>query len=300
MTRAAASIGPSRRTSAVDPSPGTPAAQAVAMLMATHGARLHGLALRLCGHRADAEDMVQDAFLQAFRKWHTFRGQSSPGTWLFTIAARCCKTRFRRKGGIDRRTPALSQLMPWQETSVMAAAIEPSRESSPAEEREAVRRVQSEVAQLPEHLRLPLVLKELTGMSVRDTGAALGLTPNTVKTRLLRARLALRKAMTAKAPAVIAPAPIYEKRVCIDLLMTKLRAMDRDHSIAAIRIPKAEICARCRSVFRELDLVQAACRQLDEGSLSPALRGAIERAIAGARPSTNAATRRRRGRPPVR
>src|SRR5688572_12755333 len=99
--------------------PGTPAPDAVADLLDRYGGRVRALALRLCGNRADADDAVQEVFLQALRKWHTFRGESDPGTWLYAIAARSCRARLRRKGGVDRRTPAVSQLMPWGETTVM-------------------------------------------------------------------------------------------------------------------------------------------------------------------------------------
>jgi len=94
-----------------------PAATAIPKLVELHGPRLYTLASRLCGNASDAEDMVQDVFLQAYRKWHTFHGDANPGTWLYAIAARSCKARLRRKGGIDRRMPAVSQLMPWKENT---------------------------------------------------------------------------------------------------------------------------------------------------------------------------------------
>lgn len=262
------------------PRPGTPASEALPTLLQRYGPRIHALAMRLCRHSADADDMVQDVFLQALRKWHTFKGDADPGTWLYTIAARACKPRHRRRGGIDRRTPALSQLMPWTETTVMSAAAAPAGDESPAERAEAVERVQSEIARLPEFLRLPLVLKEVLGVPVNDVGRSLGLTESTVKTRLHRARLALRKAMTARAPAVQAPAPIYEKQVCLDLLKAKLDAMDRGGTRAGFVIPQAEVCARCRAVFRELDLVQDACAQMAEGLMPAHVRSAVLRAIA--------------------
>lgn len=281
-------------------SPPDDATAAIASLVRSHGGKLHGLALRLCGHRADADDLVQDVFLQAFRKWHTFKGQSSPSTWLYTIAVRSCKARMRRKGGIDRRMPAMSQLMPWREHTVMEVAAAPEGREDPSERREAVARVQSEIARLPEHLRLPLVLKEVLGLSVEDTAEALGLAVNTVKTRLHRSRLALRKAMTAKAAAVPAPAPLYEKQVCLDLLKAKLEAMDRGGAAAGFKVPQAEVCARCRAVFRELDLVQDACAHMGDGHLPAALRSRIMKAIAD-RDAQQAASSRKapRGRRPV-
>lgn len=259
---------------------GSDASIAIPALLDAHGPKLHALALRLCGNRADADDMVQETFLQAFRKWSAFKGDADPGTWLYAIASRSCKPRLRRKGGVDKRMPAVSQLLPWRETTVMEVAAAPEGDEDPAERNEALARVQHAIAGLPEHLRVPLVMKEVLGVSVEDVGAALGLAENTVKTRLHRARLALRKVMTAKGTSVHAPAPIYEKQVCIDLLKAKMEAMDRGGTAAGFKVPQAEICARCRAVFRELDLVQDACTEMSAGPLPAPLRAAILKAIA--------------------
>ena len=281
--------------------PATPASEAIPALVERAGGRIHGLARKLCGNLADAEDAVQDAFLQAYRKWHLFRGESDPMTWLYAIAVRACKTRTRRRGGIARRTPALSQLMPWGETKVMEVAAAPDDTAHRAERREAVASVQTEIARLPEYLRVPLVLKEVLELSVEDTAAALGLAENTVKTRLHRARLALRKAMTARSSLVKAPIPIFEKQVCLDLLKAKLEAMDRGGVAHGFAVPQAEVCARCRAVFRELDLVQDACAQLGEGSMPNPLRRKILAALAEREKAERAsATKPRRGRRPVR
>jgi RNA polymerase sigma-70 factor, ECF subfamily len=281
--------------------PATPASEAIPALVERAGGRIHGLARKLCGNPADAEDVVQEVFLQAYRKWHLFRGDSDPATWLYAIAVRACKTRARRKGGIDRRTPALSQLMPWGETRVMEVAAAPDDTAHRVERNEAVARVQAEIARLPEYLRMPIVLKEVLELSVEDTAAALGLAENTVKTRLHRARLALRKAMTARSSLVKAPMPIFEKQVCLDLLKAKLEAMDRGGVAHGFAVPQAEVCARCRAVFRELDLVQDACAQLGGGSMPNPLRRKILAALAereeGERESE---TKPRRGRRPVR
>lgn len=75
-----------------------PAATAIPQLVEMHGPKLYSLASRLCGNVSDAEDMVQEVFLQAHRKWHTFKGDAKPGTWLYAIAARSCKARLRHRG----------------------------------------------------------------------------------------------------------------------------------------------------------------------------------------------------------
>lgn len=281
---------------------GADARAAVGSLLTLHGGRLHALALRLCGHRADAEDLVQETFLQAWRKWPSFRGESDPGTWLYAIAGRLCKARLRRKGGIDRRIPAMSQLMPWRETAVMEAAAAPAGLEDEAEKREARARVQGAIIKLPEHLRGALVMKDVLGLSVQDAAAALGLAENTVKTRVHRARLALRKAMTAGGSSVPAPAPVFDRQVCIDLLKAKMEAMDDGGVTKGFRVPQADLCARCRAVFRELDFVQDACVHLASGTLPPGLKRAILAEIARRDQGDGAARGKggpRRGRRPV-
>lgn len=281
------------------PAPGSEPAVAIPLLLDRYGPRLHGLAARLCGNRADADDLVQDVFLTAFRRWRGFRGESDPGTWLYTIAARACARRMGKRAG-GRTLPA-ARLMPWNEATVMQAAAARKGEEDPVERREAVARVQSAVSRLDEHLRVPLVMKEMLGLSVEETAESLGLAVNTVKTRLHRARLALRKAMTAKGAAVAAPAPIYEKQVCLDLLKAKMEAMDRGGVSRGFRVPQGEVCARCRAVFRELDLVQDACAAMSDGGPMPErLRSSILSAVGARDRAAGGPAKPRRGRRPAR
>lgn len=282
------------------PAAGDPATTAIPQLLELHGPRLYSLASRLCGNASDAEDMVQDVFVQAFRKWHTFNGDANPGTWLYAIAAHSCKARLRRKGGIDRRMPAVSQLMPWNETknadldaSANTAADGPVAR---AIERESARAVHQAILTLPEHFRVPLVLKEMLELSIEDVAGALNIKPETVKTRVHRARLLLRKAILDRrgVPKRDAKAPIYEKQVCLDLLKAKLDAMDHGRSFP---IGQNVMCERCRSVFAELDLAQNTCARLADGEMSARVRKAITRAVREVAESTHATHRREAARP---
>ncbi|MBX3405985.1 MAG: RNA polymerase sigma factor [Phycisphaeraceae bacterium] len=269
-------VAPARIDSAED----VVARDAVARLLEEHGPRIFSLALRLCGNRADAEDMVQDVFLQAYRKWHTFRGEADPGTWLYSIAARSCNARMRRKGGTDRRMPAVSQLMPWRETSIAAIPM-PSEDGEAAPVKASIRREAEEavhraILTLPEPFRVPLILKEMLELPIEQVGAALNIKPETVKTRVHRARLLLRQAMLRRVPQRSAPDPMYDKRVCLDLLKAKLDAMDRGRGFP---IGQDVLCERCRAVFAELDLAQSACASMAEGSMPASVRRAILNAI---------------------
>lgn len=266
-----------------------PAAIAIPQLVELHGPKLYSLASRLCGNISDAEDMVQEVFLQAFRKWHTFKGDANPGTWLYAIAARSCKARLRRKGGIDKRMPAVSQLMPWNETrnvdlegassgGVHGWGGDGTGPLAEAIEHESVRAVHDAILTLPEHFRVPLVLKEMLELSIEDVAKALNIKPETVKTRVHRARLLLRKAIVERRgiPKRAAKAPTYEKQVCLDLLKAKLDAMDHGRGFP---IGQAIVCERCQAVFAELDLAQNICARLADGEMPARVRKAILKAI---------------------
>lgn len=258
--------------------PGTPASVAVPLLVDRHGPKLFALASRLCGNASDAEDMVQEVFLLAYRKWDTFRGESDPGTWLYSIAAHSCKARTRRKGGIDRRMPAVSQLMPWTDNSVAELGVSKQSPVAKAIERESERAVHEAIVSLPENFRVPLILKEMLELPIEEVGAALNIKPETVKTRVHRARLLLRKAILARKaiPKKSAPAPTYEMQVCEDLLRAKLDAMDRGRHFP---IHQKVMCERCRAVFAELDLAQDTCARLAAGEWPKAIRDRILRSI---------------------
>lgn len=290
----------SMRTTVSQPAAGSPAAVAIPRLMELHGSKLFSLASRLCGNVSDAEDMVQEVFMQAHRKWHTFHGDANPGTWLYAIAAHSCKARSRRKGGIDRRVPAMSQLMPWKETTNADLGVEDRREGqgplAQVIERESARAVHEAIVELPEHFRVPLVLKEMLELSIEDVAAALQIKPETVKTRVHRARLLLRKAILDRraVPKRAAQAPTYEKQVCLDLLKAKLDAMDKGRGFP---IGQSVVCERCRAVFAELDLAQNTCARLAEGTMPERVRAAILGAIKQTElnvPESRQATPRRR------
>lgn len=280
--------------------PGSPAAKAIPLLVELHGPRLYSLASRLCGNASDAEDMVQDVFLQAYRKWHTFKGNANPGTWLYTIAAHSCKARLRRKGGIDKRMPAMSQLMPWTETrNIDLGGSESGGQGhgpvAEAIEHESARAVQQAILTLPEAFRVPLVLKEMLELSIEEVANALQIKPETVKTRVHRARLLLRKAIMDRrgVPKRTAKAPTYEKQVCLDLLKAKLMAMDQGRGFP---IGESVVCERCRAVFAELDLAQNTCAQLAEGKMPATVRSAILSAINDSEAASPVAHRRDSGR----
>jgi RNA polymerase sigma-70 factor (ECF subfamily) len=254
-------------------------ARAIPVLFKEFGPRTYALALRITGSASEAEDVVQETFLQAFRRWETFEGRADPGTWLYAIAARAAKRRFRkRKDGSTRRSSfrSFSDLSPMRDRGVVDLAIDRKQPADPLMREEARGLVQEAILGLPPQYRVPVVMKDILEMPLEDCAQALGLKLETVKTRIHRARLAIRQALNGGLRTRKAPAPDYDRRLCFDLLQAKLAAMDKGRGFP---IGREVMCERCQLVFAELDLGQDACARLDD-KMPAEVRKRIERAIA--------------------
>lgn len=258
-----------------------PAGQAIPRLVDAHGGRLYGLGLKLCGNPEDAEDLVQEIFLQAYRKWDQFEGRSDPSSWLYTIGARACQRMHRRRAGEPTRLEALADLLPAEGETVPDPGAEVPFDAQVR--REARETIDRALQELPPDFRLTLVLKEIAELSVAQVAQVLGIKPATVKTRVHRARLALRKALLAElAPA--APERVeargakgsHPRSVCLDLLRGKQEALDRG---AEFPVPSDVLCERCRAMFNSLDLARDLCRDLAGGKLPPELRTLVLESI---------------------
>ncbi|HKI38290.1 MAG TPA: sigma-70 family RNA polymerase sigma factor [Gemmataceae bacterium] len=161
-------------------------------LLRAHSGRLLAVVRRLLGNEEDARDAVQDTFLSAFRSIDRFDGQAALATWLHRIAVNAALTKLRSR----RRHPEkpIEDLLPtFLEDGHQARPSrnwpEPSAALQRQETREAVRR---HIAELPEDYRVVLLLRDIEELDTDETARLLGLTTGAVKTRLHRARQALR------------------------------------------------------------------------------------------------------------
>jgi RNA polymerase sigma-70 factor (ECF subfamily) len=148
-----------------------------------HSARIYSLLLRMVGGTPDAEDLLQDVFLQAFRKLDSFRGDSSLGTWLYRLAVNQCLDFLRgRQSRITRATDSFEDdAVP--EPATPAPAV-------PA----AISRVDLEraIARLPEGCRIAFVLHDVEGFAHHEVASMLGISEGTSKSQVHKARMKLR------------------------------------------------------------------------------------------------------------
>ena len=150
--------------------------------------RIYTLALRMTGSREDALDLAQDAW----KALPTFQGESSFATWLYRLATNLCLDHLRTQ---KRRTqsmgPALS--LDDEENGPVQVADQQLQPQEAVERSERRRALERGLASLPDHHRQVLIMRELSGLSYQEIAQVLDLDLGTVKSRIARARLSLRK-----------------------------------------------------------------------------------------------------------
>lgn len=170
---------------------GDPAA--FARLVAVHESMVFNLAARLLGDGEDARDVAQEVFLQVYRTLGRFEGRSSLKTWIYRIVVNQChnRRRFWHRRGRDREEVLDERLAaPDWPGGAGGWATSPYEQ---ARCRERARRVQQALLGLRFEQRSVVVLREIEGLSCEEVAAALGIPEGTVKSRLSRAREALRE-----------------------------------------------------------------------------------------------------------
>lgn len=230
---------------------------ALEALLARHQARIYRFGLKLCRDPDAAQDVVQDTLLAVARTVREFRGASSVSTWLYTIARSFCIKHRRR-----------SKFAPHPETSIddvgadAAALVDPGR--SPAEalaSREVEQAVEEAIAALEPGAREVLVLRDIEGLTAPEVAEITGLTVQAVKSRLHRARLAVR----AQVAPLVAPAldglPAAPG-TCPDVLTMFSQHLEDEISadVCATMERHLASCPRCRGTCDSLKRTLAVCR----------------------------------------
>jgi len=160
-----------------------------------HSPGVYRLALRMMRNEAEAEDVVQETFLSAFKAIDSFRGHSGLSTWLYRIAYNAALMRLRR---VQPLVVSVDEPLELEDGAEVPRELHdwcclPERDFETAEARTELERA---IHELPEKLRAVFVLRELEGLTTEQAAEALDLSVENVKTRLHRARLWLRERLS--------------------------------------------------------------------------------------------------------
>ena len=162
------------------------------VLVERHSRNLFRLAYRMTGHQQDAEDVVQETFLRAYRQLSKFDDRASFGTWLYRIAANCSldMIRARKRRGAQSEPAADDAPDPMQ--SISDPAPTPDRLALSGEVGRSVAAVLDDLSEME---RTAFVLRHYEGMCIEDIGRTLGVQPNAAKHSIFRAVQKLRRAL---------------------------------------------------------------------------------------------------------
>lgn len=160
---------------------------------------MYRFATRLCGEAETAKDLVQETFLNAYRGYETFRGDARVSTWLYAIAARACSRMRRKRKGEPDRALSLEEFIPTSDGEFrLQIPVDGLSPEEALQNKELRQGLDQAIAKLPKKYRIVLILRDMEGLSAKDVGGILGLNERAVKSRLHRARLFVRRELSAR------------------------------------------------------------------------------------------------------
>lgn len=241
---------------------------------------VHRFALRMCRNEADADDVLQDALLSFAMNLDRFEGRSSLPSWAFALTRSACARRRRGK----KNAPA----------SAGAEELEAHEAPGPGpEERaadaEVARIVAGALDRLPDDYREVLLLRDAEGLTAPETAVALGTSVDAVKSRLHRARGALRDALRPVLEPGAPPVP-----ACPDVVQALSRKLEDDLDATACAEMEAHVasCAACARTCDALRDALRACRASAEAPVTPEIAARVKAAAAEWLASTRRGGRR--------
>ena len=250
-------------------------AAALETLLVRYQPHLYRFGLRMCGNVEDAGDVAQESLISMARSLRDFRGDSSVSSWLYTIARRFCIKKRRR-----------SKFAPTREDSLDAPEINAAgRLADPAPNpeqtttnRELATALTRAIDVLDPAQREVLVLRDVEGLSAPEVAKVLGISIEAVKSRLHRARVAVRQEL---APVLGHPAIDPPRRICPDVLALFSQHLegDIDPSVCATMEAHLAQCDHCRNACESLKRTLAVCRQLPPPDVPASIAASIRAAI---------------------
>jgi len=163
-------------------------------LLELHKDRVYNITFRMLGNRAEAEDVAQEVFISVFKTIDQFREQSKFSTWLYRVAVNHCKNRIKYLARRhDRDRDELDETSHQTNGAIVGAPVRAAQPDRALEGAQMERLLQEAISTLDDDHRIVVVLRDVEDLSIEEICDITGLPDGTVKSRLHRARLALRK-----------------------------------------------------------------------------------------------------------
>ena len=247
-------------------------ARAVEALIAAYQGQIYRYSLAMCRDAQDAGDVLQETLLSLARGVEQVRGETIH-PWLYTVARSHCAKRRRRRS----QAPRPSDVVPMEAMGETLADPGATPEGS-LDAAELHRALQAAIQGLEPMYREVLLLRDVEGYSAAEVASALGLGEAAVKSRLHRARLAVRQAL---APALEAPAQPAPGGTCPDVLRQLSRKLEGDFDAGTCAELEAHVasCPRCKQRCESLSRTLALCRSSPSPSVPEDLQRKVRAAL---------------------
>jgi len=231
---------------------------ALEALLLRYQPKVYGFGMRMCRDPEDAKDVLQDTLLAMARTVRNFRGASSVSTWLYTIARSFC-VKKRRRGRSVSAVPLSADTDHRAATQVAHPGPGPEQQ---LENREVEAVLARAIAGLAPMYREALVLRDIEGLSAHEVAEVLGITVDTVKSRLHRARLAVRDALVPLLGVRRERPAQGIARTCPDVLRLFSRHLEGEISadLCTEMERHVERCVSCRDACASLQRTLQICR----------------------------------------
>jgi len=159
--------------------------------------KIYNIAYRIMNNQEDASDVLQETFIQAFRKLSGFKGKSEFSTWLYRIAVNICLMKKRK--GKQMKVVSLDAPLVTQKEDELRRELPEDWSKSPSatlDNKELKENINRAISMLPEDYRTTFILRDMNDVSTEDTAKILNISVPAVKSRLHRARLFLREELS--------------------------------------------------------------------------------------------------------
>jgi RNA polymerase sigma-70 factor, ECF subfamily len=200
--------------------------EAFRVIMQRHNQRLYRIARSVLRNSAEAEDAVQEGYVAAFSHLASYRGESPLGAWLSRIVMNEALGRLRRKPAATDFAPL--EAVPEAEIIQFPSAAPHDDPERTMAQRQILQLVENATDALPEVYRVVFVIRVIEGMSVEETADLVGIKPETVKTRLHRARHLIREQLNKQIGPVLLDAFPFAGRRCERLTESVLQRLELD------------------------------------------------------------------------